>query len=69
MKIEWEQGSSINSFYYVVDGVLKAFVSKRNSGWVIFLWTTSDSRWVPQEVSCDNLETAKVVAVALVMMT
>ena len=69
MKIEWTSEVGRLQLELWVDDYYAANIRQLpDMSWVIFLWTTSESRWVPQEVSCDNLETAKVVAVALVAM-
>ena len=69
MKIEWTTAVALRRVELWIDDFYVAHIQQiPDMSWVILLWTTSDSRWVPQEVSCDNLETAKVVAVALVVM-
>ena len=69
MKIEWTTAFALRGLELWVDDYYAANIQHISAtSWVIFLWNTSESRWVLQEVSCDNLETAKVVAVALVVM-
>ena len=69
MKIEWEATSTLRRVELWVDDYYAAHVQQLpDMSWVIFIWTASESRWVAQEAICNDLETAKAVAMALVAM-
>ena len=69
MKIEWTTTNTLRRLELWIDDFYVAHIQQLSDmSWVTYIWTTSESRWVLQEVHCDNIETAKVVAVALVVM-
>ena len=66
MKIEWTTAVALRRLELWVDHYYAAYIQHISAtSWVIFLWTTSDSRWVPQEAIYDDIDKAKAVAVAL----
>ena len=69
MKIEWITSSMLRKVVLWVDDYYAAHIQQApDMSWVIFIWTTSKMRWTQQEVRCDDLKTAKAVAVAMVVM-
>ena len=66
MKIEWTTAFALRGLELWVDDYYAAYIKQLpDMSWVIFIWTTSDSRWVPQEAIYDDIDKAKAVAVAL----
>ena len=70
MKIEWEATSTLRRVELWVDDYYAAHVQQLpDMSWVIFMWTISEMRWaMQQDLIFDDLETAKAVAMALVVM-
>ena len=69
MKIEWTTTETLRRVELWVNDNYAAHVQQLpDMSWVIFIWTISEMRWAQQDLTFDDLEEAKAVAVALVAM-